>query len=86
VARAHRAPVPRRDDTGGSACRRGKPRSNDRRARFCEANFFAGELALQQDSKEEAARLFGLAETDCPKNFIELTATKAELKAFGINP
>jgi len=56
------------------------------KGQVCEANFFAGELALQQGSKEEAARLFGLAATDCPKNLIELTATKAELKALGINP
>jgi lipoprotein NlpI len=52
----------------------------------CEANFFAGELALQRGSKEEAARLFGLAATDCPKTFIEWSAANVELKALGTNP
>jgi lipoprotein NlpI len=52
----------------------------------CEANFYTGELALQQGSKEDAARLFGLAASDCPKNFIEWSSAKAELKALGINP
>jgi lipoprotein NlpI len=52
----------------------------------CEANFYAGELALQRSSKEDAARLFGLAVADCPKLFIEWSAAKAELKALGVNP
>jgi lipoprotein NlpI len=56
------------------------------KGQVCEANFFAGELALPQGSKEDAARLFGLAATDCPKNFIELSAATAELKALGVNP
>jgi tetratricopeptide (TPR) repeat protein len=56
------------------------------KGQVCEANFFAGELALQRGSKEDAARLFGLAATDCPKTFIEWSAAKDELKALGVNP
>ena len=56
------------------------------KSQLCEANFFAGELALQRGSKEEAARLFGLAATDCPKTFIEWSAAKVELRALGTNP
>lgn len=54
--------------------------------RVCEANFYAGELARQHGSKEDAARLFGLAASDCPKDFIEWRSAKAELKALGVNP
>jgi len=55
------------------------------KGQVCEANFFTGELALQR-STEEATRLFGLVVAGCPKNFIEWSAAKAELKALGINP
>jgi lipoprotein NlpI len=57
-----------------------------RKSQLCEANFYAGELALQRGSKDDATRLFGLAATDCPRTFIEWSATKAELKALGVNP
>jgi tetratricopeptide (TPR) repeat protein len=56
------------------------------KCQVCEANFYAGELALQRGSKEDAARLFGLAASDCPKGFIELSAAKDELKVLGVNP
>ena len=56
------------------------------KGQLCEANFFTGELALQRGSKEEAARLFNVVVADCPKNFIEWSAAKAELKALGIIP
>jgi len=52
----------------------------------CEARFYAGEQALQRGSTEDATQLFGLAAVDCPKNFIEWSAAKAELKTLGVKP
>jgi lipoprotein NlpI len=49
------------------------------RGQLCEANFYAGELALQQGAKQEAARLFRLAAADCPHDFVEGPAASAEL-------
>jgi lipoprotein NlpI len=57
-----------------------------KRRRVCEANFFLGELALQQGTKEEASRLFRLATTDCPKNRSAWTGAAGELKGLGITP
>ncbi|HTO65079.1 MAG TPA: tetratricopeptide repeat protein [Bradyrhizobium sp.] len=56
------------------------------KGQICEANFYTGELALQQGSIEDAARLFSLAASDCPKGFIERSAAKDELKSLGANP
>jgi lipoprotein NlpI len=52
----------------------------------CVANFFSAELALQQGAKEDATRLFRLAAADCPKNFAQWAAAKAELKALDLTP
>jgi hypothetical protein len=52
-------------------------------ANTCEANFFSGELALRNDAKDEARRLFLIAASDCPKNFIQWGAANEELKALG---
>ena len=52
----------------------------------CEANFYSGELQLMKGSKDEATRLFRLAANDCPRSFIEWTASRAELKAQGVAP
>jgi lipoprotein NlpI len=57
-----------------------------KRRQVCEANFFLGEIALQQGTKEEAARLFRLATTDCPKGRSTWTGAANELKALGITP
>ena len=59
-----------------------------RKRRVCEANFFLGELALQQGTKEEASRLFRLAATDCPKGRSAWTGAvgERELKALGMTP
>jgi lipoprotein NlpI len=48
-------------------------------AQTCEANFYAGELALLKKNKKEAQRLLKLAADDCPSSFIESTAAIAEL-------
>ena len=42
-----------------------------KKGQVCEANFYSGELALRQDAKDEAARLFRLAASDCAKDFDE---------------
>ncbi len=34
--------------------------ADTKKGQLCEANFYSGELALQQGAEEEAARLFGL--------------------------
>jgi hypothetical protein len=59
------------------------PDANKRRGQTCEANFYSGELALHQGTKEVAARLFRLAAADCPHAFVEGPAARAELKALG---
>jgi lipoprotein NlpI len=60
------------------------PDADTKRRRLCEANFFIGELALQQGTKEEAARLFRIAATDCPKDRTAGDAARGELKVLGI--
>ena len=62
------------------------PNPKTKKRQLCEANFFSGELALMQGTKDKAARLFRLAAADCPKYFIEWTAAVAELKALGLKP
>jgi len=53
-----------------------------RRGQLCEANFYVGELALQQGDKAEAARLFRLAAAGCPREFVEGSSATAELEAL----
>jgi tetratricopeptide (TPR) repeat protein len=61
-------------------------RPETKKGQLCEANFFIGELALQQGAKDEAAQLFRFAASNCPKDYMQLDAAVAELKAFGANP
>jgi lipoprotein NlpI len=58
------------------------PDSNTRRGQLCEANFYIAQLALKQGAKTEATRLFRLAATDCPRDFVEGPAAGAELTAM----
>jgi tetratricopeptide (TPR) repeat protein len=60
--------------------------ANTKKDQICEANFYIGELSLQQGKKGDAARLFRLAAADCPKNFVEWWAAGAELKALDRGP
>jgi lipoprotein NlpI len=62
------------------------PDANTRKGQLCEANFYLGELALQQGAKERAARLFRLAAAGCPREFVEGPAAFAELKMLGVSP
>ncbi len=59
------------------------PDTTKKKSQVCEANFYGGELALRQGSKDEAARLFRLAATDCPYSDMERHAASQELKALG---
>jgi lipoprotein NlpI len=59
------------------------PDANTKRGQICEANFYSGELALQQGAKDEALRLFRLAAGDCPRGFAEGPAAVSELAALG---
>jgi lipoprotein NlpI len=54
--------------------------------KICEANYYSGVLALRQSAKDEGTRLFRLAASDCPKDFDEFAAARAELKALGVTP
>jgi lipoprotein NlpI len=57
-----------------------------KKGQVCDANYFSGELALQQGAKDEAARLFRLAASDCPHASFEWESAQAELKALGETP
>jgi tetratricopeptide (TPR) repeat protein len=58
------------------------PDPKTKRGQVCEANFYVGEVALQQGAKEEATRLFRLAAADCPREFVEGHSASAELEAL----
>jgi tetratricopeptide (TPR) repeat protein len=62
------------------------PDAETKKGQVCEANFYSGELALQQGANEEAARRFRLAATGCSRTFIEWPAANAELRALGAIP
>jgi lipoprotein NlpI len=61
-----------------------EPEASKQESQVCEANFFSGELALQQGKKDEATRLFRIADEGCPKDSFQLIAAKDELKALGL--
>jgi lipoprotein NlpI len=61
------------------------PDANTKKGQLCEANFYLGELELQQGAKERAARPFRLAAADCPREFVEGPAASAELKMLGVS-
>ncbi len=56
-----------------------------KKMQMCEANFYIGVLTLQQGAKDEAAHRFQRAAADCPLDFVEAPAARAELKALGLN-
>lgn len=55
-----------------------------KKKQVCAANFHIGALALPRGDKGEAARLFGLAASDCPRDYPEWRGATAELKALGL--
>ena len=52
----------------------------------CEANFYTGELALQQGKADEAKRLFALVAANCRKSLTVYANATAELNALGAGP
>jgi lipoprotein NlpI len=62
------------------------PDGETKKGRICEANFYIGELSLQQGKKAEAVRRFRLAAADCPRSFAEWGGARAELRALGESP
>ena len=62
------------------------PDPKTKKRQICEANFFAGELALQRGSTADARQLLGNVLSDCPKYFVAWSVANAELKALGVNP
>jgi lipoprotein NlpI len=56
------------------------PNAAKKKGQLCVANFYSGELALRRSAKDEAVRLFQLAQSDCPHTFIEWDAANAELR------
>jgi lipoprotein NlpI len=59
---------------------------DERTSPLRQANFFTAELSLLKGSKDEAARLFRLAASDCPNDYASRFNAKAELKALGVAP
>jgi lipoprotein NlpI len=59
------------------------PDAKTKRGQVCEANFYLGQLALQQGAREDATRLFRLAAADCPREFVEGHTAEVELEALG---
>lgn len=58
-----------------------------KKSQLCEAHFYGGELALRKkESRDEAILQLRSAATDCPPDFTEAFAAKAELKMLGIVP
>jgi lipoprotein NlpI len=73
--------------TPGAALAAADDSNADRKKRqVCDANFYAGELALQQGTRNEAVRLFRLAAADCPIGRTARIGAFGELKALGITP
>jgi lipoprotein NlpI len=62
------------------------PNANTKMGQVCEANFYSGELALRQNQKEDAVRLFRLAADGCPIDFTEWPVARLELTALGVRP
>jgi lipoprotein NlpI len=54
-----------------------------RRGRLCEINFYSAEWALQKGTKDNALPLLKKAAADCPRDFVEYTGAKTELKLNG---
>jgi tetratricopeptide (TPR) repeat protein len=55
-----------------------------RRGLVCEANYYAGEVALLHGRRDEAVNFFTAASADCPSRWTEWEAADAELKALGV--
>jgi tetratricopeptide (TPR) repeat protein len=59
------------------------PDAPTKQGRLCEANFYAGEMALLDGRKGDATPLLTKAASDCPATFDERLLAAAEIKAQG---
>ena len=55
-----------------------------RRGRVCEANYYAGEVALLHGRRDDAVKFLTAASADCPSRWTEWELADAELKALGV--
>jgi tetratricopeptide (TPR) repeat protein len=62
------------------------PSAAKKKGQICEANFYAGELALNQGATDEAVRLLHLAADGCPRTFVEWPAANADLRRLNTKP
>ena len=62
------------------------PDADTRKRQVCDADFFIGELDLQEGKKDDATRLFRSATAGCPEFLIAYEGANAELKALGQRP
>ncbi len=67
-----------------AAADRGAPAT--RRARRCEASFFAGELMLDQSRERDAMQLIDRALAECPWTSRERSVAEAEARALRVMP
>jgi lipoprotein NlpI len=74
LGRADIAAVRKATDTADAIRRRGQ---------VCEADFFIGELHLQNQQPQEALALLNAAQDGCPPDYVEAYAAAAELKRLG---
>ena len=58
------------------------PDATTRQNQLCEAEFYAGELALVHDAADTAQRLFERAVAGCPYGFVEYEGARFELDAL----
>lgn len=56
------------------------------KGQVCETYFYAGELALGRNARDEAVRLLRLAVDACPRNYVEWPAANAELHRLDTRP
>jgi tetratricopeptide (TPR) repeat protein len=59
-------------------------RSSKNDAQMCEANFYTAQWHLGRSEKDAAVPLLLAVAKDCPIDFIELPAARAELKRLGV--
>jgi tetratricopeptide (TPR) repeat protein len=62
------------------------PDPKKKKRQMCHANFYGGELALIEGSKENAVRQLRFAARDCLQGSSEREAANAELRSLGLRP
>ncbi|WP_051370976.1 hypothetical protein [Mesorhizobium loti] len=62
------------------------PDATKKSEQVCEANFYIAEFQRMQHHDEEALRLYRLALSGCPHDFIEYTAATNALRVMGKAP